>query len=394
MVNIEDDAIDVNVLIVGAGHAGAECAMQLRNHNFSGTILLIGAEDSNPYQRPPLSKAYLLDETDTDRIVLNAPDLYRQKDIMTVFGDAVVDLNDKSRVVQTKQGRTISFGTCVLATGAAPRLLPGLSRAHVVRTIDDANRLKKDLKPGARTLILGGGYLGLEIASAAASLDANVSVLEQADSPMFGRVSAYTANRFQQKHETAGTQILCGVVVTEVIQEESIWRVKLSDETVICADLLVVTIGAIPNSEIASSAGIVCDNGIVVDHNCRTSSDHVYAIGDCSTGYYQNEGRLHRVESVQNALEQARVAAACISGVALPKRRVPTFWSEQHGHRLQVAGLVNPAIDYKDLTTDTDNGWLVERYHDDVLCVVEAVDSPVEFMRSARQVSTQPMCSK
>src|SRR5699024_7175780 len=126
VVKEEDDVIDIDVLIVGAGHAGVECAMQLRNNNFSGTILLIGAEDSNPYQRPPLSKAYLLDETDTERIVLNVPDLYRKKNIVTIFGDTVVELNDKSRVAQTKQGKTISFDICVLATGAAPRALPGL----------------------------------------------------------------------------------------------------------------------------------------------------------------------------------------------------------------------------------------------------------------------------
>lgn len=381
------DTSSAGVLIIGAGHAGVECAWALRAAGYAGPITLAGDETHTPYERPPLSKGVLLGTTGPDRIVLKAQAQYAAQGITHLPGVRVAALRPGLAVAT--DGRELPFEHCVLATGSRARAIPGLHGPgiYAIRTQDDAMALRQAIAPGSRLLVVGGGYLGLEAASSAAKLGATVTVLEQSGALMGGRVSPHTAQAMGALHRDAGIGWHTGCSVIRWEADGAIWRAHTTAHGTHEADVVLVAIGAEPNDALAREAGLRCQDGIVVDDACRTSVDGIYAIGDCASTWREELGRHARVESVQNALAQARLAAAHISGKPPAARRAATFWSEQQGRRLQMAGLVAPGAPCRDIVSTTAKGWLVERYIDDRLAAIEAVDSPVEFVKGVARLS-------
>ncbi|CAM3507628.1 NAD(P)/FAD-dependent oxidoreductase [Bordetella flabilis] len=384
----------VHTAIIGAGHAGVECACALRSMGVEEPIALISDEAHAPYERPPLSKALLHGATDMARIMLRSPAVFDKLDLVRLQGDPVTALDPAAGSLRTQSGRELHFTNAVLATGAVARTLPGLrgQGVYAVRNADDSLALHAALVPGSRLLVVGGGYLGLEAASTAAKMGVEVIVLEVADCIMPGKVSAPTAERFADMHRGAGILLVHDIAVKEWRHEGGQWHARLADGRAFSAPSVLVAIGAAANTALAEQAGLACQGGVVIDAYCRTSAPNVYAIGDCAIGYRPELRRALRVESVQNAMAQARIAAAAIAGKAPAPVRVPTFWSEQQGRRLQMAGMVDPMRPCRDEIIDTPRGWMVERYQDERLVAVEAVDSPADFVRAVQRLSAaQPV---
>lgn len=380
----------VHTAIIGAGHAGVECAWALRAAGVEGDVALFGAEIHAPYERPPLSKALLTGVTSSERIALRADSAYEKSRVVVVAGDPVVSIDTAAHTLSTRSGRTVSYEHCVMATGASARGIADVAGEQVysVRSLDDAHRLRDALRPGVRLLVIGAGYLGLEAACSARKLGAEVLVLEQGGSVMAGKVSDATAMRIGAMHHEAGIHIRHGAAVAQWERTGTGWRAHLSDGSALDADVVLVSIGAIAETALAEAAGLTCRDGIVVDECCRTSAPDVYAIGDCASAFRGELQRHARIESVQNALMQARTAAAAIAGKSPPAPRPPTFWSEQHGRRLQMAGLVDSSKPCRDELLPTAKGWLVERYQQGRLAAIEAVDSPVEFIKSVPRIGS------
>ena len=385
----------VHTAIIGAGHAGVECAWALRAAGVEGDVALFGAEAHAPYERPPLSKALLTGATSAERIALRADSAYEKSRVVVVAGDPVASIDTAAHTLTTRSGRVVGYEHCVLATGASARPIAEVAgeQAYSVRGLDDAHRLRQALRAGVRLLVVGAGYLGLEAACSARKLGAQVVVLEQGGNVMAGKVSEPTATRIGALHREAGIEIRHGAAVARWDRTATGWRAHLTDGTALDADLVLVSIGAIAETALAEAAGLICLDGVVVDECCRTSAPDVYAIGDCASAFRGELQRHARIESVQNALMQARTAAAAIAGKSPPAPRPPTFWSEQQGRRLQMAGLVNPAEACRDVLLPTAKGWLVERYQQGRLAAIEAVDSPVEFIKSVPRIGSPESAS-
>jgi 3-phenylpropionate/trans-cinnamate dioxygenase ferredoxin reductase component len=384
---------ETSLLIIGAGHAGVECAAALRSNGFDGAITLLSQESELPYERPPLSKALLAGSTEAARIRLRPEAFYVQNRIALEVNSTVTSLEAENRIARTTRGDW-SFTHCVIATGASARSLPLQSDKNVfsIRTIADVQAMRDELKAGCRLLVVGGGYLGLEAAYTAAHLGARVTVVEQGTSIMPARVSAATASRLHALHLEHGVKICTNSTILNWERLDGIWRATTMGGEVHDADVVLLAIGARPNTGIAEAAGIACDGGILVHEDCRTSAPGIFAIGDCAAGLRSDVGRHLRVESVNNALVQGRIVAAIVSGKATAPWRPPTFWSEQCGKRLQMAGLITPDLDCDDVFKPTARGWLVERFQAGILQAIEAVDSPVEFMQGVKRIgSTRPL---
>lgn len=379
------------VVIIGAGHAGVECAYALRTAGYALPITLISAESCEPYQRPPLSKGFLSGAMDAKRLALRSPQAYEKQDIQVIIGDPVLGLDSKRNSVITASGRHIQYDHCVVATGAQARTLPKLQGANVysLRNLDDALTLQSKLTSACRLLVVGGGYLGLEVAATAVKLGSSVIVFEQSPVLMSGKVSQHTSSAFQSMHDQAGIRLMRDAAID---RWESLlnggWKAHLSDGSTHEGDVVLVSVGAVPDIKLAVEAGVACDGGILVDEHFRTSVPNIFAIGDCASGYRPELACNARVESVQNALDSARAAAAAIVGQPPAAKRPATFWSEQHGRRLQIAGMINPAQEVRDFVTATANGWLVERYQQDSLVAIEALDSPVEFVKTMKLIGS------
>lgn len=380
----------VHTAIIGAGHAGVECAWALRAAGVEGDIALFGAETHAPYERPPLSKALLTGSTSAERIALRADSAYEKSRVIVVAGDPVAAIDAAAHTLRTASGRVVAYEHCVLATGASARGIADVAGEQVfsVRGLDDAHRLREALTPGIRLLVVGAGYLGLEAACSARKLGAQVLVLEQGGNVMAGKVSEPTATRLGDLHREAGIEIRHGAAVQRWERTATGWRAHLTGGQSVDADLVLVSIGAVAETALAEAAGLICLDGVVVDECCRTSAPDIYAIGDCASAFRGELQRHARIESVQNALAHARLAAATIAGKAPPAARPPTFWSEQQGCRLQMAGLVDPAAPCRDVLLPTAKGWLVERYQHGRLAAIEAVDSPVEFIKGVPRIGT------
>lgn len=380
-----------DALIIGAGHGGVECAMTLRAKGFVGSIALLCDEQQLPYERPPLSKAMLAGTMGVERLRLRAETIYAKNGIELALGRRVERLDPVAGTATTTGGEAWAYKHCVIATGARARRLPQPDGPGVfaIRSIEDVLAMRTALQPGKRLLVLGGGYLGLEAASTAAGLGARVHVIEESPVIMSGRVSDVTARRMHALHLKKGVTITTGARVATWESIDNGWRALSTDDAVHLADIVLVAIGATPNIAFAEAAGLACDGGILVDDACRSSAANVFALGDCAASMHPELGRPIRIESVNKALVQARTVAAVLTGNTPEPRKAPTFWSEQCGRRLQIAGLVLPGIPTEDVARDTARGWLVERHQHGVLCAVEAVDSPVEFIQAAKRISIQ-----
>ena len=380
------------VVIAGAGHAGGSAAAMLRQLGWKTGISLIGEEPLPPYQRPPLSKAWLTGEANANSLALRPLAFYTDADIELRLGVRVTAIDRAAKSVTFSDGETLHYAHLILATGSRARRipLPGLDLGNVLelRTAADADRLKAVLGPGKRLAVIGGGYIGLEAAASARALGAEATIIER-EPRVLARVACEILSTFFQEHHrsqgvtielNAGVQALEGAngVVTGV---------RLADGRVIPCDAALIGVGGVPNEELAKEAGLACDGGIVVDLDARTSDPDIFAIGDCTKRPLPLYERTMRLESVPNALEQARQAASAICGRPRPAAEVPWFWSDQYALRLQIAGIPFDATEIV-VRGDVAAGTfaLFHLAADGTVRAVEAVNAPPEFMGGRRIV--------
>ena len=369
------------ILIIGAGHAGGSVAAFLRQYGHEGPIVLVGEEDAPPYQRPPLSKAWLKGEADLEALLLRPLSFYEEQGIAFRPLTVAVSVDPEAKSVAFHDGSSEVYDVLVLATGSTARKLPVPGGDHPdlleLRTLKDAERLKAVLGPGKRLAVVGGGYVGLEAAASARALGAEAVVIERAPR-VLARVASETLSAFfTAQHRAHGVEIMTGAEVVAVAHD----GVTLADGSVVQADAVLVGVGALACESLARSAGLRCDDGVVVDDQARTSDPAIFAVGDMTRRPIPVHGGVsHRLESVPNALEQAKQAAAAIVGRPGPAPEVPWFWSDQYDFKLQIAGLPFDADRQVVRGDPTAGGFAVFHLNGDRVVCVEAVNAPPEFM--------------
>lgn len=387
------------VVIVGAGHAGGSAAAFLRQYGHEGPIVLIGEEPLLPYQRPPLSKAWLKGEADADSLALKPQEWYAEANVALRLQGVATSLNRGARTVTLASGEVISYDFLILATGARARELPipgaDLAGVLALRTAADAEALKAALGPGKRLAVVGGGYVGLEAAASARALGAEATVIER-ESRVLARVACETLSTFfQDYHGARGVKFELNANVEAFEgQDGRVTGVRLKGGEVVACDAALVGVGAHPNVELAQDAGLECTGGIVVDLEARTSDPHVFAIGDVAHRPLPVYERQFRLESVPNALEQAKQAAAAIVGRAGPPPELPWFWSDQYDLKLQIAGLpfdADSTIVRGDVAAAR---FAVFHLKGDLVQAVEAVNAPPEFMAGKQLIAKRTPVSK
>jgi 3-phenylpropionate/trans-cinnamate dioxygenase ferredoxin reductase subunit len=329
------------VVVVGAGQAGASCVARLRTKGYQGAITLIGDEPVPPYQRPPLSKAYLLGDLPLDRLFLRPESYYADQDISLRTGETVTNIDPVARTVTTQSG-AVPYDDLVLATGAAPRHLPdaiggSLEGVFCVRTLADVDAMASHFVDGARVLIVGGGYIGLEAAAVAAKLGVDVTLLEAAPRILQRVAAEQTSEYFRAAHAARGVTLCEGVGLSRLIGDTSVKQAELTDGAVLDVDFVIVGVGVTPAQHLAEIAGVKVDNGIAVDSLGRTSDRHIWAAGDCAS-FPGPKARI-RLESVGNAIDMGELVADNILGEDRAYIARPWFWSDQYDIKLQIAGL-------------------------------------------------------
>lgn len=374
------------VLIVGGGQAAAQTAVSLRVEGYTGNIVLVGSEPVLPYQRPPLSKAYLAGQLAHERLFLKPPAFYEQQRVETHLGVSATHVQIQERRAELSDGRVLAFDHLVFATGGRPRRLncPGSDHPGLFyfRDMADVQAIQPRMKPGARLVLIGGGYIGLEIAAVASKLGLKVTVLEAMSSLLARVTCAEVAGFYQREHEQHGVDIRCGVTVTAVGGSEATPRVMTQSGQEFEADVVIAGIGLLPNVELAEQSGLSCNNGIVVDDHCRTSTRFVYAAGDCTQHPSAVYDSMLRLESVPNAIEQGKTAAATICGKSKAYRAVPWFWSDQYDIKLQTAGL-NRGYDQVVMRgTPEARSFAAFYLREGRLLAVDAINRPIEFTLS------------
>ena len=378
------------IVIAGAGHAGGSAAAMLRQLGWVGAITVVGEEPLPPYQRPPLSKAWLKGEADAESLALRPAVFYEEANITLRLNTKVTGLDRAAKTVTLSTGERLTYDFLILALGARARRLPlpGMDLENVLelRTAADADKLKAVLGPGKRLAVVGGGYIGLEAAASARALGAEATIIEREPRVLARVACEILSNFFQDFHRSQGVEIELNAGVEALEGKDGrVTGVRLADGRVISCDAALVGVGAVSNEELARDAGILCDGGIVVDLAARTSDPSVFAIGDCTKRPLPLYERTMRLESVPNALEQAKQAASAICGKPAPAPEVPWFWSDQYDLRLQIVGIPFDATAIV-VRGDVAAGKfaLFHITDDGTVRAVEAVNASPEFMGGRR----------
>ena len=374
------------VVVIGAGQAGASLVAKLRSEGYDGPITLIGEEPVPPYQRPPLSKKYLLGEMALERLYLRPESYYAEAGIDLRLGVRVTGIDRAARAVVMGAER-LGYEHLVLTTGSRPRHLPAaiggdLGGVHVVRTLADVYAMAPGFRPGARVLIVGGGYIGLEAAAVAASRGMQVVLVEMAPRILQRVAAKETSDYFRALHGRHGVDIREGVGLERLLGDGQVIGARLSDGTELAVDMVIVGVGIVPDTALAEAAGLAIDNGIAVDAQGRTSDPAIWAAGDCAS-FPHNEGRL-RLESVPNAIDMADCVAGNILGRGVDYVPKPWFWSDQYDVKLQITGL---STGYDRIVT-RDGGAAVSfwYYRGDQLLAVDAMNDPRAYMVGKRLI--------
>jgi 3-phenylpropionate/trans-cinnamate dioxygenase ferredoxin reductase subunit len=379
-----------HLVVVGAGQAATQAAQTLRQQNYPGAITLLGEEPYPPYQRPPLSKKYFSGETPRERLLLRPQAFYAEKGIALELGVRVEELDAAAHALRLRDGRTLRYDKLLIATGSRPRTLaaPGaeLAGVHHVRTIADIDALNANLQPGARVVVIGGGYIGLEMASVARQRGFAVTVLEAADRVLGRVVCEQVSAFFTDLHRAAGVEVHVGAAVRAVSGHGRVEAVETADGRSFPCDAVIVGIGIAPNLELAEAAGLECANGIRVDEHARTADSDVLACGDCTSHPLALYARTVRLESVPNAVHQAKVAAATLLGGASAYSEIPWFWSDQYDVKMQIVGLLH-GYDTAVLRGDpARKSFAVYYLANRRLLAVDAVGSPREFAHAKKLI--------
>ena len=380
-------------VVIGGGHAAGQAVASLRQGGFEGDIVVIGDEPFLPYQRPPLSKQYLSGEHGLERVYLRPEKFYEERNITLKLGVRAESLDCTAHTITTSEGETISYDKALLCTGSRPRPLnaPGsdLEGIHYLRGIADVDGIRAEMADAKTMIIVGGGYIGLEVAAVARTAGLDVSVLEM-ESRILNRVTTPTMSQFYTElHEGRGVKILTDTAVSGFEGNGRVSAAVTATDEKLPADIVIIGIGILPNVELAQAAGLDCDNGIVVDEHCITSSPDVFAAGDCTNHPNPLLNRRLRLESVPNAMEQARVAAANMLGGDKSYAAIPWFWSDQYELKLQMVGFSTHA-DQEVLRGDPSSNQFARFYLENgVLVAADAVNSPKEFMACRQLVAKQ-----
>ncbi len=377
-------------VVVGASHASVQAIDTLRREGHDGPIVLVGDEPHLPYNRPPLSKKFLSGELERERLLLRSPQFYEQARVEVRLGVRVTAIDRSARRLRLNDDSELVYEKLLLCVGSRPRLLevPGheLSGIHCLRTIADVDAIRADLSGARRLVVVGAGYIGLEAAASARHLGLEVTVLEMADRPMNRVVAPELSDFYTRRHEREGVRIHCGTSVTAFEGDGRVQQV-VCGELRFPADLVIVGVGILPDVSLAAAAGIRCDNGVWVDEHCLTSDAHVYAAGDCTNHPSVRYGRRVRLESVDNAVEQAKTAAANMCGRPARHEHVPWFWSDQYDVKLQIAGL-SQGYEQAVVRGDPDSGSFALYYlAQGELLAVDAVNSPRDFMLGKKWIA-------
>lgn len=383
-------ALKRDVLIVGAGHAGTALAASLAAKDFAGSILLVGDDTHPPYERPPLSKAALLGEADYAPALLYPHGTQGKDRFELATGCSVVAIEPERKSAELSDGRRVTFEWCVLATGGRARVLvcPGadLPQVHQLRTLDDALALHEALCASERLVIIGGGYIGLEVAASARMLGKQVDVVETQGRVLSRVTSQIVASYLEDVHRKRGVHFHFGQAVTAIEQDGPQAIVVTDKGARLATDLVLVGIGIEAQTALAEAAGIACHKGVLVDSSFRTSASGILAIGDCARHPNIFSDGLCRLESVQHAQDSAAMAAETIMGRAATYTNVPTFWSEQYDLRLQSAGIARVADDVVVRGDLGDRSFSVAYLLDGRLIAIDAVNAPRDFMMARRLI--------
>jgi 3-phenylpropionate/trans-cinnamate dioxygenase ferredoxin reductase component len=378
-----------DVVIVGAGQAGAALAAKLRALGHDAAITVIGDEPAPPYQRPPLSKAYLLGEMEAERLWLRGPDFWADNGITLRLGSPVTAVDAVARTV-TVGGDVLGYGDLCLTTGSIPRRLPAaiggdLHGVYTVRSLADVDAMRAEFTAGRHVVVIGGGYIGLEAAAVAAKLGLTVTVVEMAPRILQRVAAPQTSDHFRALHRAHGVMIAEGVGLDRLLGDDRVTGALLTNGQRLKADFVIVGVGIVPATAVAEAAGVVLDNGIAVDAQGRTSDPHIWAAGDCAS--FPWGGRRLRLESVQNAIDQAELVAANIMGAGQDYDPMPWFWSDQYDCKLQIAGLNSG---YDRIVTRGPEGEAVSfwYYAGERLLAVDAMNDPRAYMVGKRLIET------
>ena len=376
-----------NIVIVGAGQAGGSAALQLRSAGFEGAVTLIGAEPHPPYERPPLSKAYLTGDLAYDSLLLRPLEFYRDQNVQLLTDTSVTSINLVEKFVMTSDKQALRFDKLLLATGARPRQLPisgaDLSGVHYLRTLGDVAALQNTMRRAQNVCLIGGGYVGLEFASVARKAGLKVTVLEAADRLLQRVTTPEMSEYFADLHRSHGVEVCVGARIQEIQGADQVERVVCEHGTV-PADLVLIGIGALPSVEIAEAAGLACDNGIQVDEMCRSSHPDVFAAGDCTNHPNALLKRRLRLESAPNATDQARVAATNMMGANETYCTVPWFWSDQYTSKLQAVGFSSDGTQSVCRGDKAAHQFAMFYLKENRLVAVEAINSAKAFMAGKR----------
>jgi 3-phenylpropionate/trans-cinnamate dioxygenase ferredoxin reductase subunit len=375
-----------HVIVVGAGQAGSSCVAKLRNAGFDGQITLIGEEPVPPYQRPPLSKAYLLGDMTLERLFLRPESFYTEHNIELRMKTRVDAIDPDSQTIVVG-GETLHYDDLVLTTGSTPNRLPAkiggaLDGVFVVRDLADVDAMAPRFKAGAKVLIVGGGYIGLEAASVASKLGLEVTLVEMADRILQRVAAPQTSDFFRDLHNSHGVNIREGVGLDRLLGEGAVTGARLTDGSELDVDFVIVGVGIAPETALAAEAGLTLENGIKVDAHGRSSDPHIWAAGDCASFPYRDT-RI-RLESVPNAIDQAEVVAENIMGAAKDYVAKPWFWSDQYDVKLQIAGL-NTGYD-RVVTRRTGDAVSFWYFAGSTLLAVDAANDPRGYMIGKRLI--------
>jgi 3-phenylpropionate/trans-cinnamate dioxygenase ferredoxin reductase component len=375
------------IVIIGAGQAGASLAARLRALGHAGPITLIGEEPAPPYQRPPLSKAYLLGEMELERLYLRAPTYWAEQNVTLKLGQPVTAIDRTAKAVHLGN-ESIPYDQLALTTGSQPRHLPAaiggdLAGVYTVRSLADVDAMAPEFRTGRRLLVVGGGYIGLEAAAVGAKLGLRVTVIEMAPRILQRVASPETSDYFRKAHTDHGVKILENTGLTRLTGEGRVSGAVLSDGTTLSADFVIVGVGITPATRLAEEAGLAIDNGISTDALGRTSDPDIWAAGDCAS--FPHKGGRLRLESVGNAIDQAEIVAENMLGAATPYEAKPWFWSDQYDVKLQIAGL---NTGYDRIVTRKGEGEAVSfwYYAGDTLLAVDALNDARAYMIGKRLI--------
>jgi 3-phenylpropionate/trans-cinnamate dioxygenase ferredoxin reductase subunit len=383
-----------HLVIAGGGQAATQAAQSARQSGYDGQITIVAAEAHLPYQRPPLSKSFLAGDVDRDRLTLKPEQFYVTREIALRRGTRVDSFDPERTVVNLSDGETVPYTHLLLATGGAPISLkvPGadLDGVHQLRSLDDVESIKRDFSPGQRLLVIGAGYIGLEVAAVAIRAGLSVTVLEAQSSAMSRSVCREVGEFFTDRHRQAGVDLRFGTAVTELFGDSKVRGATTADDHRFECDLVITAIGIRPRVELAEAAGLRIDNGIAVDACGRTSAPGIFAAGDCTSHPHPWVGKRIRLESVQNAIEQGKAAAAAICGDERAFDAIPWFWSDQYDLKLQIAGL-SLGYDQTVLRGKPDDGSFSVYYLTaGRVIAVDSINDPRNFIAAKKLLADKP----